>query len=121
MKKLLREKLVVEAIGRIDNLCHTRHDVILLNEAKKLVEGEKLTQLELEVTYAERYEGRKDLLPERYPELNGVIEIEKSKEYWGDVWEIVEPMIKSDSPKWSKVDLSGITREMNKKFEDMWG
>lgn len=108
----MRNKLVALAIGEIGY--SNRKEVIQRNEEMKLVEGEKLTQIELEVAFAESTQGRSDLLPERYPEMNGIIETEKSENYWGELWSIVKPMIESDSPKWADADTSGVHREWRK-------
>ncbi len=108
----MREKIVAMAIGNI--AYGGRKEVVKRNEEMELVKGKKLTQLELEVAYAERYEGRADLFPERYPEMNGDIEEEKSKEFWGELWDVVSPMVKSDSPKWTEVNRRGVLRELRK-------
>jgi hypothetical protein len=106
----MRDSLVVKAIGNIG--FDGRREVVSRNEATQLVQGKKLNQLELEVAFAYRYDGRADLFPERYPETNGAITIEESQKFWGDLWEVVEPMINSDSPKWSEVNASGVRRKL---------
>jgi hypothetical protein len=109
-----RHKLIAEAIGRMWGL--NRKDVITLNEEMELVKGKKLTQLELEVAYAEHTVGRSDLLPERYPELNGKITKEKSMDYWGTLYEVVEPMLKSDSPKWDTFNTNKVQKYLRESI-----
>lgn len=66
--------------------------------------GCELNIEELNYLYDHYHQTRSDLIPEMFPDLNGKIDIEKSKEFWGEYWPI---LFGENGERWG-MDLGGL-------------